>query len=1120
MMTFRWLIMGIFLHLATAKCFAQVPPMNKAAILLQQGDTAGFRSEVLRQNAALRQMPAHGKPVGIAAGNVNVEWGVQQAGGNPRLAEAQTAQNPQPARAAQPARKLQRPARPPQIPNTLPSFAPPSCYDTSGHMLITEPNGYIGVEYLTKTRDGNILAASYRNIAGTPSATVPYLIKYTPQGNVLWARSFGGPGDYPVNYAFASRCFELNDGTLLMVGGVDIPQPVNGRTEFAMWKLGATGNLIWSQTYSGSFWTQYSGSLNVRDMAQDAAGNIYLAGEQFAFDANPTHTFALKMDPAGNIVWDKNFASRASFCFGIMMTGGSLSMVGINLDGNSLRYLWLMKMNPANGDTLSVKAWYPDYGSNSFWNGFTPQSTAVLLANGNIKVAGVALADFAPPTTPITHGLMLEFDPSFNYVQGWMVRSDLPSNYYNSVFTPHPSGRVSYTYMTYVSSYDEDIVYGAIEKGQIIKERIFHGRNRAAAWTSNFVNLDENEDALVQTFSEPIANVSGHEFVRLHDSDTSTVCSGHDSSLTWLETYAVRPNIYYSWDAIISNGFQRTSRTMPAPVSRIPSQQIACKVNASCNFLSLEIDNNVVCAGAPVTLTVHRNPECGSRPLWLFDTTNLQSSAMLNDSMIRLVYRDQYNGSIAASLTGTCSSLGESQALSVLPAAPPVSLGPDSWLCPDSVLVLRPAKGYSTYQWQDGSAADTLIVTAPGTYTVAVTNTCGTPSSDEVVVQRDPGLTFTVNPSATICLNDPVGLNAPNGYSNYSWTNETDGTIYTLQNVTVKPTGNTTYLASAKTSVGCSVKSQTNVTVIQPLPVSLGKDISFCKGDSVLLDPGTGFVSYQWNNGATTGSIYAHSQGTYSVKVQSPNGCYSADTLQVLKIYSLPAIQLDKDDWLCEGSTRTLDAGNGYSSYLWQDGSSQRSFTASSTGTYWVKVVDNNNCANSDTVVIRKELPLPSGFLVPDTIICNGFPSKIVAKGQYSSYNWSTGETKNFITVKEGGDFYLTVTDKNGCSARENISITTKQCLLGIYFPNAFSPNTDGKNDVYKPYVLGIVDFYQLQIFNRWGQLVFATEDYTQGWNGTIKNQQQQAGAYVWRSRYKFAGEPEKQETGTLLLIR
>ena len=162
----------------------------------------------------------------------------------------------------------------------------------------------------------------------------------------------------------------------------------------------------------------------------------------------------------------------------------------------------------------------------------------------------------------------------------------------------------------------------------------------------------------------------------------------------------------------------------------------------------------------------------------------------------------------------------------------------------------------------------------------------------------------------------------------------------------------------------------------------------------------------------------------------------------------------------------------------------------------------------------------PTGFLMPDTLICDGYPSKIQSEGQFNAYSWSTGEKENFIMVRKAGNYSLTVTDQYGCSATSTIGVNTKECLFGIFFPNAFSPNQDGINDNFRPTVFGTLTRYQLQIFNRWGQKVFESEDYTKSWDGSLGNMSQVSGAYVWICHYQFTSEPEKTESGTLVLLR
>ncbi|GGB20165.1 T9SS type B sorting domain-containing protein [Puia dinghuensis] len=628
---------------------------------------------------------------------------------------------------------------------SLPSFsqAPPVtrerpaiCTDTMGHILTTETNSMLGVDYITKTRDGNILAPGYQWSVTAPFYTFPYLVKYTPQGTILWSKSFAGLGIYPQNNAYAYKCFELNDGSLLLVGLLSIPEKVNGRYEMAMWRLDANGNMIWVQTDSCSIWAQYSGSLEVVDLQQDPAGNIYLAGNQRTVDATISGSFALKMDLAGNIQWDKTFTSGLSSCFGMIWTGAQLAIVGSGFDGTNTEFLWCLTIDPATGDTLRSKTWVQDYGAGTTWYSFSSVGSARLLANGNISVCGPPLSDFAQTTTPLIHGVIAEFDPSFNYLRGWMIRSNIRSNYSNTRITEHPSGRISYTYLKYISANDLDIFYGAVEQGQIAKESVLHQQNRSDTWTSNFVNVAGNEDVVIQSYGDPVNNVSGQEFVRLHDSDTSSVCSGIDTLASWVEPFAMRPYRGSDWGSIVSNTFRRTDRPMPPPVDGNPVQQLACASTSFCRSLQLAVDQDSVCPGSPVVFTALRNTGCGGRPLWFFDTTDVQSYQLLNDTAIRIIYRNDHQGDITAAMTGTCSNLSASAPLTVTTATRHVSLGGDHYLCSDTVLVLRPAKGYSSYLWQDGSVADTLAVTKPGVYTVTVTNGCGTSSSDEVSVNQ------------------------------------------------------------------------------------------------------------------------------------------------------------------------------------------------------------------------------------------------------------------------------------------------------------------------------------------------------------------------------------------------
>ncbi len=1004
----------------------------------------------------------------------------------------------------------------------------PNCIDTSNNILTTEPGEYLGPGgEILKTRDGGIAVAGFHQQIASPYYTFPYLLKYNTSGTVMWSKAFDGPNIYPLNYATAYKSFELNDGSLLVAGEMEIPVAYNSREELILWKLDANGNVLWVQTDSCSIWTQNNGHLDITGMVQDPTGNIYLCGNQYIGDAITTHSLVLKMDPAGNIAWDKSFSFRASQCYGILYIAGELSVYGTNPfvympdgSGNQTNYLWNLRINPATGDTLRTKCWYADFGANSGWNSILARGSIQQLTNGNMAIFGTPISDARYGTTPIVHGITAEFDPSFIFQRGWMVESNIQSNYDETRITEHASGRISYTYLSYLSGFSNDVIFGAIEQGQIIKERVFNERSFSNIWSTNFLNMSPNQDIEIQWMGDSVNQIEGLDFLRLHDSDTSSVCTGTDTSAGWLVPYAMLPYPRYYCDSISSNSFRRTNRVVPGPTDGNPHQQSACKLVSYCDSVKLSVNQPVFCAGQQAIFTCWRNPECGSRPTWTFDATNLQSDSVLNDSTLVLIYKDQFQGKVSVSMNGTCRFLSDSISFTVLHAEKSVSLGPDAYLCPNSTLVLRPATGYGNYTWQDGSAADTMLVTTPGKYYVTVTNTCGLPISDTVLIQQAPSLNFYVGPDTAFCLNEPVTLQAPGGYSHYNWKTNNNLNGYDAQSVTLYPSVSTAYFASAQTVLGCIVKDTILITIHVPNPVHLGGDTSFCTGDSILLNAGTGFLNYNWSTGASDASVWVHKQGTYSVIAQSINGCYSSDTLVVKNVYPLPVVGLDSENWLCEGSTRVLNAGSRYLKYLWQNGTGSSTLVVDTTGMYWVQVQDNHNCSTRDTVFINQIISKPTGFLMPDTLICDGYPSKIQSEGQFNAYSWSTGEKENFIMVRKAGNYSLTVTDQYGCSATSTIGVNTKECLFGIFFPNAFSPNQDGINDNFRPTVFGTLTRYQLQIFNRWGQKVFESEDYTKSWDGSLGNMSQVSGAYVWICHYQFTSEPEKTESGTLVLLR
>ena len=161
------------------------------------------------------------------------------------------------------------------------------------------------------------------------------------------------------------------------------------------------------------------------------------------------------------------------------------------------------------------------------------------------------------------------------------------------------------------------------------------------------------------------------------------------------------------------------------------------------------------------------------------------------------------------------------------------------------------------------------------------------------------------------------------------------------------------------------------------------------------------------------------------------------------------------------------------------------------------------------------------GFLPGDTSVCSYGSLEIKVKSGYGNYLWSNGSVSPSITISKPGQYWLEATsNSNHCKGRDTIIVSPKECLTGFYIPNAFTPNGDGKNELFMPVIGGNVKQYRFMIFNRWGELVFQTSEISKGWNGLYKNRQLDTNVFIWQCSYQLEGEKAKTEKGTVVVIK
>lgn len=244
-------------------------------------------------------------------------------------------------------------------------------------------------------------------------------------------------------------------------------------------------------------------------------------------------------------------------------------------------------------------------------------------------------------------------------------------------------------------------------------------------------------------------------------------------------------------------------------------------------------------------------------------------------------------------------------------------------------------------------------------------------------------------------------------------------------------------------------------------------------------------------------------------------------TSNTIILSKFPPPNLGPDVVICPGDAVRLNAHSGYASYTWQDGSTDSVYLATGPGKYYVDVKDVCGDPYSDTLNIGV-YPIDAVFLPADTSMCSYDRLLIQSSGKFRQYLWNDGSRGTSITVDAPGLYWLQVTDDNQCKIRDSILISPQiNChAQGVYVPKAFTPNGDGRNDIFRPMAYGDLVSYRFAVYNRYGQLVFSTTQPGLGWDGEIDGRPAADGTFVWYCAYQFTGGVKRVEKGTVELIR
>ena len=630
------------------------------------------------------------------------------------------------------------------------------------------------------------------------------------------------------------------------------------------------------------------------------------------------------------------------------------------------------------------------------------------------------------------------------------------------------------------------------------------------------------------------------------------ICLGNSISLTasGASNYTWTPN-----SALTTTNAATTSAnpTITTTYSVLASQS-TCTNIAAVTVTALPLPNpaitsNTPCAGSVLNLS----GSGGANYLWL--GPNGFSSNLSNPTISNVTTLANGNYSLIA-IAGTCSATVV-QSISINPL-PNVTANNNAPVCETKNLFLIGSGGVN-YSWTgplgfsssvQSPSITNVLNTNSGSYVLTVTdaNGCQSSATTSVNVLSNPS---AIANGATVCFGQPASINASGGVG-YQWYGP-NGFTSNLANPVIPVVNNSTsgnYTVVVSGANTCTSITIANV-VVNPLSIpSITATSKACVNTLVNLQGSPGFILYQWNgpnnflsNQASTsftaGGI--NQSGIYILSVTDAGGCMGTASVNII-IDPLPDATLISDvNNNCVPFCANFSLSAPSSPIInttWQINSQALvnpsiNYCFNKEGNYLISATftDANGCSNSGIFNVNAYPPPVADFefapLKPienDTVFFTNTSSGQNINGwkwYFIDNNGATAITQNTsYTFKQDGMYSVAMVVKNKWGCMDTVvKVILVNEAESFYVPNAFTPNGDGLNEIFSPKARAIKS-YSIIIFDRWGQKIFESNDFSNEWDGTFKGKECKEDVYVWKINYINSKNKLIELTGHVSLIR
>ncbi len=443
--------------------------------------------------------------------------------------------------------------------------------------------------------------------------------------------------------------------------------------------------------------------------------------------------------------------------------------------------------------------------------------------------------------------------------------------------------------------------------------------------------------------------------------------------------------------------------------------------------------------------------------------------------------------------------------------------------------------GY-TYLWNNGQTGQTATGLGQGTYTVTVTDANGCTMTQTVYVNCTTLSAQIQGLCTKMCLGGCQSVQAvvSGGSSPYTyiWTpNIGNGP----GPYSVCPTTTTSYTLIVIDQNGDTVNGGSCLVTIWPIytGVNVNTTQPGCAGGTgtATANPNgaTAPFTYSWSNGLTTQTATGLASGTYTVTVTDANGCTATQTVTIIQPSPLTASASSFAVCGANNGTATASASGGTTpySYSWSGGGgTNANATGLSSGTYTCTITDASNCTQTVTVNVIVNANPNASATPPISTITLGGSATLNASGG-GTYLWSSGQTGSSITVSPAATtvYCVVVTNANNCTDSACVTVivdqpTCSSSLLSTLMPTAFSPNGDGTNDALCLPASVCIRTFVLKIYDRWGEKLFETTQFSSCWDGTYKGKPLNSSVFAYYFEAELITGETFSQKGNISLLR